>query len=204
MSELIKYKLTFPQQQIRVYDNTLTFSIGNMRSRTPCVVYFKFYAFDLYKNIIAEYTSPRWVVLPEYNRYVETFDLTFINDKDSGDMDSYQIELYTVGVTSENPLYFNRIQLNSGEDKPYHQPNDAIIDVPIGFLNNSYINLYDESDTFLQIIRPYHEELTTSTLKPAQVTVLAPHLPFETEFDNPVKIFYEYMYQIEQRIGVEK
>ena len=79
-----------------------------------------------------------------------------------------------------------------------------INNVKIGFNQNHYVNLYDMSETFLQIIRPNHEDLTTEELTKSQMTILAPHLPNESEFDDPLKLFYEFMYMTEQRIGVEK
>lgn len=204
MSALSKYKLTFPITQIRTSDNKLTFSVGKIKSRTPSVVYFKFYGYDLHKTLITEYTSNRWVITSEYTKQYETFDLEFENGYVGDDLDSYQIELYLIGIDSENPLYFNRLQLNIDEDTEYHVPNEELQNIQIGFNKNSYINLYDSTDNYLQIIRPSHEGLTTELLTPSQCTILAPHLPNESEFDNPVALFYEYMYQTEQIIGVEK
>lgn len=204
MSALSKYKLTFPVTQIRTSNNQLTFSIGKIKSRTPSVIYFKFYGYDLHKTLITEYTSNRWVITSEYTKQYETFELDFEEGYESGDLDTYQIELYLIGIDSENPLYFNHLQLNIGEDKEYHVPNESLQNIAIGFNNTSYVNLYDNSDTFLQIIRPQHEGFSTIQLTPSQCTILVPHLPNESEFDNPVALFYEYMYQTEQIIGVEK
>lgn len=236
MSELIKYRITFPVQkvevaesydyplihvdwnnkaiipapaQIRVSDTKLTFSIGNIKCRTnPCVIYFKFYGLDYRKNVIAEYTSERMVVSTEYTSKSKTFTVPYqmLNgiQQTPSDLDQYYIELYAIGADSENPLYFNHVQLNEGTLKDYHRPNDEKTNVAIGFNRNHYISLYDMSETYLQIIRPKHEGLTTDVLTKSQMTILAPHLPYESEFDDPVKLFYEYMYMTEQRIGVEK
>ena len=205
--------------QIRVSDKELTFSIGQVRSRTPSVMYFKFYGY-YYRGTdpIIEYTSPRWVITSEYTLKSHTFNIaelcesipqSVLNGFDVTkltveDIDHYYIELYTVGINSENPLYMNHIQLNEGQYKDYHQPNDSILDVKIGYNNTYSLNLYDSSDTYLQIIRPNREDLSTSTLTPSQRTILVPHLPNESEWDNPANIFYEFMYQTEQRIGSEK
>lgn len=233
MAELIKYKLTFPisrtdvngetvikkGSQIRVKDENLTFSIGNIRSRTPSVVYFKFYAFYFKGNTpIIEYTSPRWVITPEYTLKYDTFNIKEILDNVSStilqelgvtrltpeDIDYCYFELYTIGINSENPLYMNHIMLAEGDKTEYHQPNEAKNDVKIGFFQNYSINLYDNSDTYLQIIRPNREEMTSTTLKPSKNTVLIPHLPNESTWDNPINVFYEFMYQTEQIIGAEK
>lgn len=200
MTDITRYKITFPMTQIRVNEEQLTFSIGKIKSRTPSVVFFKFYGYDYRNNLIEEHTSNEWIITDNYSLKYETWTLT----PNPVEIDHYNIELYTIGIDSENPLYFNRLQLNEGEYKEYHQPNDAITDVKIGFKTTSYANLYDSSETYLQIIRPNHEDFTTNELTKAQVTILAPHLENETSWDNPIALFYEYMYQTEQKIGVEK
>ena len=219
MSELIKYKLTFPVKdgeispaQIRIDKNSdLTFSMGKIKSRrNPCVVYFKFYCFDYHGNKIAEYTSDRWVITTEYTPKHSTFTIPYEQKPDSEeyydgtDLDDYYMELYMIGVDSENPLYFNNIQLNEGDLLDYHQPEKLMDNIQIGFNNNYYCNLYDSTDSFLQVIRPYHDGFSTKSLGKSQMTVLIPHLPNETIFDDPINLFYEYMYMTEQKIGVEK
>ena len=236
MSEIIKYRIVFPVQkvepaesypyplvkidddgkaiipaptQIRVTDDDLTFSIGNIKTRRkPCVIYFKFYGYDYHKTLIAEHTSERMVVTTEYSQRYETFKVPYKeidgSTKHYTDLDHYYIELYALGVDSENPLYFNHLQLNEGELKEYHKPNDTKENISIGFHNNSYVNLYDLSETYLQVIRPNHDDITTEQITKSQMTILAPHLPDESSFDDPVSLFYEYMYMTEQRIGVEK
>ena len=204
MSEFSKYKLTFPKTQIRMTDDDLTFTIGNIKSRQPSVIYFKWYAYDIHGTLISEYTSGKLVVGTEYAMVQENFTPTYLEDNTMEDVDSYSMELYLLNITSENPLWFNKLQLNFGEFKEYHQPNDLILDIQVGFNKNSYINLYDTTDNFLQIIRPNHEDLSTTELTKSKYTILAPHLPNESEFDSVSNIFYEYMYMTEQKIGVEK
>ena len=204
MSELIKYKLTFPKTQIRVNTNQLTFSIGKIKSRTPSVVYFKFIGYDLHNTEITNYTSPRWVITTNYARKFKTFNLTFSTGYTIDDLDTFVIELYAIGIDSENPLWFNHVQLNHGEDTDYHTPNEEKQNITIGFNKTSYVNLYDTTETYLQIIRPNKEAFTTEELSKSQGTIIAPHLPNESEFDNPTALMYEYMYQTEQKIGVEK
>jgi hypothetical protein len=200
MSEINKYKLTFRENQMRIFDNQITFTIGQIKSRTISVVYFKFYGYDIHNTLLEEHTGERWVVTPNYSLKTDTWTLTANPLK----LDHFKIELYLLGINSENPLYFNKVQLNEGEYKEYHKPNDVQENIVVGFNKNSYINLYDTSETFLQIIRPNHEDLTTEVLTPSKTTILAPHLPNESTFDTPTAIFYEYMYMTEQRIGVEK
>ena len=204
---ITKYVLTFPRTEIRIDENLLTFSIGKIKSRMPSVLYFKFNGYDLRGNLITEYTSNRWAITTEYSRQATTFELTFntINNiqQTVADLDTFEIQLYLLGVDSENPLYFNELQLNKGEDTEYHQPNSAVKDVPIGFNHNNYANLYS-GDNYLQIIRPYKDDITSNQLLRSQKTIIAPHLPNESEFDNAVALLYEYMYQKEQIIGVEK
>jgi len=204
MSELIKYKLTFKRTQIRVNEDTLTFSIGQIKSRTMSVVYFKFKGYDLRNTLISEYTSNRWVITSAYSLKYDTFTIPLNTGYTVEDIDTCVIEMYLIGIDSENPLYFNKIQLNEGEYKEYNKPNDAKNNVAVGFHTNKYVNLYDTSENFLQVIRPNGEAFTTETLTPSKTTILAPHLPNESTFDTPTAIFYEYMYMTEQVIGVEK
>lgn len=211
MGDVPKYKVKFPQMQIRITEDKLTFAINKIKSRTLSVVYFKFYGYDLRDNVIVEHTSDKWVITSTYQRNYETFDLEFETNPltnapyDVEDLDTFTIELYTLGITSENPLWFNHLQLTNGEDtNEYHVPNEERSNVSIGFARNSYVNLYDSTDTYLQIIRPNHEGFTTENLTHSQRTILVPHLPNESEFDNPTALLYEYMYMTEQRIGVEK
>lgn len=235
MSEIIKYKLTFPVQrvdiaeeypyppieeegdkmiipapyQIRVNDDDLTFSIGDIKTRnSPAVIYFKFYGFDYHKNLIAEYTSDRMVVTTEYQQLYKTFKVPYNEIEGStthySDLDHFYIEIYMFGVDSENPLYMNHLQLNQGDLLDYHKPNDEKTNVSVGFYRNSYVNLYDDSEVFLQVIRPNKEDITTSSLTKSQMTIIAPHLPDESTFDDPLNIFYEFMCMTEQKIGVEK
>lgn len=210
MSEITKCKLTLPTTQIRVTDSELTFSIGNIKCRNQAVVYFKWYGYDYHKTLIAEHTSDRWVITDKYNEQYETFEIPFStkpNSEDTyttDDLDHYTIEIYTLNIDSENPLWFNHLQLNEGEKKDYHIPNEEVENVNIGFNKNSYINLYDETETFLQIIRPNHEKLSTEQLTGSQMTILAPHLSNESKWDDPVALFYEFMYMTEQKIGAEE
>ena len=221
MSELSKIKLTFPVTQtdngyevnpfqIRLNNNELTFMIENIKSRNPCIVYFKFYGYNHRKTLIGEYTSSKWVITREYSKQYETFEINFAQIPNSDkyytvdDLDNFYMDLFIVGVDSENPIYFNHLQLNEGEVKEYHTPNEEVKDVKVGFEENKYINLYGGDDTYLQIIRPVGEDISTSQLTPSQTTIIAPHLPEESTFDDPISIFYEFMYMNEQIIGVEK
>lgn len=200
MASEIQYKLTFKETQIRTTSDNLTFTIGNIKCRTSAVVYFVFTGYDLRGNVVTTHTGDRWVVTSKYSMQSETFT---IDNPD--DIDTFVIDLMLIGIDSENPLFLNRLMLNEGEYEEYHQPNEEVTNVSIAFNRNHYVNLYDGfSDKYLQIIRPNHESFNTSSLSPSKTTILVPHIPNETSFDDPVALFYEYMYQIEQIIGVEK
>lgn len=206
MTAEIEYKLTFKEAPIQLNEDELTFSIGKIKCRTVAVVYFKFYAYSVRGLQIVEYTSPRWVITEQYVQKSSTFTVSdyLAENYDIEDLNTYKIEMYLININSENPLYFNHLQLNEGELKDYHQPNEAITDVSIGFKNNSYVNLYSNDETFLQVIRPRHEAFSTTELSSSQMTILAPHIEHENNFDDPLSLFYEFMYQTEQIIGVEK
>lgn len=217
MAEQIKYKLTFPKTQIRITNPELDFMIGNIKSRQISVAYFKFYGFDYHNNQIVDYTSERFMVTTSYRRVDNVFNLKDLFYEDErysderkytvADLDNYFIEMYLIGIDSENPLYMNHLMLceyDGDDEKEWHSTNEEKEEVEVGFSQNCYANLYNNDDTFLQLIVPNKERMTTTKILPSQNVILVPHIPNESTWDNPINIFYEYMYQIEQRIGVEK
>ena len=109
-----------------------------------------------------------------------------------------------IKVDSENPLYMSQLMLTDKEFTEYHEPSEIIQDIEVGFANNTYVNLYSDDTQYLQIIRPNTEPMSTTAILPSQITVLAPHIENESSFDNPVALLYEFMYQNEQTIGVDK
>ena len=185
-----------------------------MKSRLPCAVYFILHLFDKYGTEMYSdsrdatstvqhnpvYQSERWVVDNTYSTYYETFD---IDEQYVKEGVQFQIELRTVNVTSENPLYFNGVILNEGEWDGYHTPNEVINEQKIGFNKSNYVNLYSsDKDAYLQVIRPNRDSITTNELTASSCTVLAPHLSSEPSWDEPVNLFLEFINQTEQRIDV--
>lgn len=192
-------KLTFKKTQIRAINETLTFVIENIKMRNKSgIAYFKFYGFDVHGNQIIEYESDKWVISTIYNMKQDSFQVN------PSKLDSYVIEMYVGGATSENPLYMNHLMLTDKEYSEYHEPLEARKNVQIGFKRNNYVNLYTEQEEYLQIIRPYGDKFTSETLTPSQTTILVPHLPNESDYDDPTSIVYEYMLMNEQKIRIEK
>lgn len=198
MSE-VEYHLKFPVQDIIFNDKTLTFSIDAVRSRLGSVLYFKLHMFDKNKNKIYTYTSPRWYVDTVYTRRAITFDI----DERMLDLAYFnQIELVTIDTTSENPLYLTGCMLNEGLDEGvYHTPNEER-KVDISLANNKYANLYKKDGNYLQVIRPTGEKINSHILYKSACTVLAPHFEDESDIDEPINIFLEFLHQREQRIDV--
>lgn len=198
MSE-VEYILTFPLQRIIFNENEITFSINHIKSRLGCIVYFRFNCFDKNESEIYTYTSPRWAIDTEYQRKARTFtipqsiiDRTYFT----------QIELITIDVDSENPLYFCECMLNEGEDlNEYHTPYEQT-QMDIGLFNSRYVNLYKRDGNFLQVIRPQGDNLKTNELTKSTCTVIAPHFYEESSIDDPINIFLEFLHQREQRIDV--
>ncbi len=211
-----EYSLKFPKTPVVFMDETLTFAIYKMKSRLPSAVYF---ILHLYDEDDKELTNPvkvdgqtiygepvyilknRWVVDDTYSTYHETFDipLEFIEQSVY-----YQIELRTYNVTSENPLYFREVMFNEGEfELEHHVSNEAMKNVDIGFNKSSYANLYNDTlETYLQVIRPNRDAITTGELTGSSCTVLAPHIPSESSVDDPINLFLEFINQTDQRIDV--
>ena len=205
-------------------DNQLSFGIHNMKSRVPSAVYFILHLFDGFdtdeteaNELFVETKNPsdpsmvhrepvyimknRWVVDNTYSTYHDTFtiDESFV---DKGVV--FQIEIRTDNISSENPLYFNKLMFNEGEwEDDHHIPNEVTRDVKIGFNKSSYANLYnDDTDTYLQVIRPMRDAITTNELTKSSCTVLAPHIASEQSTDDPINLFLEFINQTEQRIDV--
>lgn len=230
---MIEYKLKLPIQR-RNFENTdLTFSINHIRSRRPSVMYFILHCYDVTasKTIDEEtgefiytgeilvddkpiYTSDRTVIGTSYGdepSYVHPFSIPSKYTKDDKqrsvieDTFYYVIEIITLGVDSENPLYFNQMMFQEGlEYNGYHEPqemdkmNSHLINLP----QNLYANLYDYEGNYLQVIRPNKEPFNTNNLGKAKYTILAPHFENDTGVDNHIDVFLEAMNQTEQRIDV--
>lgn len=211
-----EYSLKFPKTPVLFMDETLTFAIYKMKSRLPSAVYFILHLYDEDDNELTNpvkidgqtiYSEPvyilknRWVVDDTYSTYYETFELPseFVDRSVY-----YQIELRAYNVSSENPLFFKEVMFNEGEfEEEHHAPNEARKDVKVGFNKSSYANLYNDTlETYLQVIRPNRDAITTNELIKSSCTVLAPHIPSESSVDDPVNLFLEFINMTDQRIDV--
>lgn len=200
----LKYHLLFPKTQILFDDEDLTFSINKIRSRKPSVLYFILHCYRMNgEEILVEnkpvFTSSRWVIGTVYDHYEEAIH---INKEIIEETTHTQIELITLGVDSENPLYFTEIMLQEGDFNSYHTPSEVQKSVKINFLNNHYVNLHDKNGNYLQVIRPNKESFFTDKLTGAEITILAPHFEEESEVDSHISVFLESMNQTEQTINV--
>lgn len=193
-----EYHFKFPKTPTTFITSTVTFSINHIKSRLLSVLYFKLHCYDKHSEEIYTYTSPRWVIDTDWRRRVRTFDLPNGVEED---IVYTQIELISIGVSSLNPLYFTECMLNEGEDIGYHQPSEHR-ELTVGFLNSRYVNLYSNDGNFLQVIRPQGDKIETNKLLKSTCTVIAPHLAEESDIDDPINIFMEFINQTEQRIDV--
>jgi len=195
-----EYHILLPLQHILFHDNELTFRIENVKSRYTSVLYFKLHCYNSQKEEIYTYTQrDRWIIVTDYHTRTHTFELPQMR---LNDIAYTRIELITIGITSENPLYLTELMLKEGEDGDYHIPLEASPELNISFNNSGYVNLYNNDGTFLQVIRPTRDEITTKRLLPSKCTVLAPHFDEESVMDDPINIFLEFINQKEQRIDV--
>lgn len=230
---MIEYRLKLPLQRKSFDENDLTFSINHIRSRRPSIMYFMLHLYDMscVRSVDEEtgeyqysgeilvddkpvYTSNRTVIGTSYGdepSYVDSFTIpsTYIVDGKSRnileDTVYFMVEICTLGIDSENPLYFNQLMLQEGlEYNGYHEPQemDKQNSHTIEFPSNLYANLYDYDGNYLQVIRPTKESINTNNLNKAQYTILAPHFDEEDSVDDHVAVFLEAMNQTEQRIDV--
>lgn len=219
MTVQLQYHIFFPKTQILFEKNDLTFSIGNIRSRRPSVLYFHLHCYDIdgdlikvdgngniidktsgaYANGHTVYTSDRWVIGTVYEHRQSPIEIS----KEIIENTVYtQIEIVTMGIDSENPLYFNRVMLQEDEYKEYHQPSEVETSLLVGFNNNTYANLFKSDGDYLQIIRPKKEPIHTNYIDKGELTILAPHFDDDVDFDDDVAVFIEAMNQREQTIDV--
>lgn len=189
--------------EINWMDTELTFLINRVRSREPSVLYSKFHFYDKNKGLIKTITNERWVIDYEYSSVHTTFE---VDETVLHKSYYYQIELTALGNSSENPLFMQGLMLKTGEleSDGYHKPSDITENLVVKFINNKYVNLYNNrnDDSYLQVIRPTGTEFTTSLLTESECTVLAPHFEDEPSTDSPINVFLEYINQTEQRIDV--
>ena len=95
------------------------------------------------------------------------------------------------------------MQLAEGDVTSYHQPVESIPKTDIKFISNFYANFYTtDDDRYLQVIRPYYNNMDTETITRSKVTVLAPHLMNEDDIDSPSNIGLEFMNSYEQVIEI--
>lgn len=213
---MIEYRLLLPKQH-RLFDtDKLRFTINHIKSRIPSVLYFIFHCYDITNTEILVdgeplFTSPRGVIgslysegsdfNPDYTEVITIPDSVEVND-----IVYVQLEIRTLGVDSENPLYFAEMMLEEGDDPydGYHEPYEMekMNSHSIELTDNMYANLYDNEGNYLQVIRPKKEPFNTNKLDKAQYTILAPHFAEEDEVDRHIAVFLEAMNQTEQKIDV--
>lgn len=204
---MVEFHLTFQRFRKNVDDGNLTFSIENIKSRVPSVGYFVFHCYNINEEEILVESEPvhigeRFVILPSYHSYVENFEI----DEDVLHQSfTFEIELVLLGITSENPCWFNHIMLEMGNHDSYHKPAESLEKADIVFNNNNYAVLFDaNSDNSLQVIRPYHDKFNTKTITASRYTILAPHLIGEPKTDTPSNIMQEFINQTEQYIQIKR
>lgn len=197
-----EYHIKFPVTDALFLKNDLSFSIENIKSRFTSTLYFIVKFYDRHDNLLYTYTSDRWVIDNQYGRRYRNFTISEdVADKTT----KYQITLVASNLSSENPLYFNKVMFQEGDYIAYHTPLESDTS-ETGYLVKynkcSYCNLYNNNGDYLQVIRPKNDSITTKILKKSSCTVLAPHLSDEPVIDDPIDIFLEFVNQREQKIDV--
>lgn len=196
-----EFHIKFPKTFVQFNSSNLVFLINHVKSRLTSVLYFKLHCYDKLDNLIYTYVSPRWVIDTEYTKRRRFFTLS----DDVLENTAYtQIELISIGTSSENPLFFTECMFaeSSNLDVEYHVPNDVVKTATVGLHQSMYALLYNQSGSYLQVIRPYGDGFLTNCLTKSSCTVLAPHFEDESDIDTPVNIFMEFINQKEQRIDV--
>ena len=195
-----EYRIKFPKIQVNFSQPQLFVLINNVKSREPSALYFKLHCYDRTNTEIYTYVSPRWIITKDYYKKIRKFSLS---DEIYENVLYTQLEFIAVNNSSENPLYFTECMFaEDNGDYSYHTPHEVLKEYNIGFINSCYVNMYDNDGNYLQIIRPNRENITNNVITHSTCTVLAPHLYDESDIDDPVNIFMEFINQTEQRIDV--
>ena len=206
MSVQEEVSILFPRIKNQ-FNTENSFTINYMKSRVPCVFYFKVHCYDLKGDEIkkgsdAVYISQRMLIDATWTSYSKTFNFT---EAELNNLKEIQIELRFIGVDDDNPVYFTECMLLNKEfDGTFYETNQRDEEAEIGFVNTRYANLYFTSDDdYLQVIRPLGTSFTTDNLEKSECTVLAPHLVGETEWDKPVNLYMEFINQTEQTTNIK-
>lgn len=239
MSFELRYHMLLPKTEKQFTSDYLCFTINHIKSRVPSVLFFIFHCFNMqdeeiylnngevaisdnvlsdnYTQISEEpqvaYVSPRKAIGTVFSEdgmdYTQLFEIPTVLREATA---YTQLEIVTMGIGSENPLYFNELQLQEAtsldeEDNPfaktgYHDPSELVRNHSVELPNGNYANLYTSEGDYLQVIRPNREAFSTLQLDKAQYTILAPHFADEKDIDNHVAVFLEAMNQTEQTIDV--
>lgn len=194
--------ILFPKQNHEMEAGTITFSVNYLKCRTVAVMYYILHCFDYEGNEINNpfYTGERWAIDETWSSYHDSFELS---EDDLEEIYQIQLELVLINVDDDNPCYFTEMMFQNGEFEDYHYVNDDLVEADIGFVNNSYVNVYTTSGNYLQIIRPKRKPFTSNVLSATDLTVLAPHIEGEPLTDKPENLFVEFIYQTEQTTNIK-
>ena len=212
---MLTMSIKFPKDYFRATTRTLSFSMENVRCRTACIVQMVLHLYDLGGTEIGYDYLNNQVVEGEIAfqgleniigySYVPFIQEIILPKKLIERAGYYVIELLCKGITSENPLYFNRCMFQEGEYSGYHIPNELNNNVMVEFNKNCYANLYFDDEDYLQVIRPYDKRhFGTKKIHQDPYTILVPHIASEPSVDDPVNILLEFINQTEQKINISR
>ena len=212
---MVSMSIKFPYDYFKATTTTVTFSIGHIRCRTSCIIQVILHLYDLNGTEIG-YDYTREEVINYANAYegfytaigysyVPFIEEMLLPKKLVETAAYYQLEIVTYGITSENPLYFNRCMFQEGIYNGYHTPNELHLNAMIEFNKNCYANLYFDDDDYLQVIRPADKRhFGTKKIHQDPYTILVPHISSEPSIDDPVNILLEFINQTEQKINISR
>lgn len=197
----MRYRLRIPDEFLtkKFTQTKITFFMGNVKSNNIVIISPLLKLYDRNKEIINTYSVRPICSYQNYEQYSRTFTIT---EDDLNNTSYYQIHLLLDGLNNETGLKFNNLMLNEGEWQEYIEPSSMMEESPIFFNNNFYALMYDKSDTYLQIIKPNYDSITTKKIPASKETIIAPHIGDECMEDSPANIGLEYMNMSDQSIDV--
>lgn len=180
-----------------------TFYIGNIKTDTgkPVIVQPCLDIFDINKDRILTIEEIPFIVTGKYHSQNIIFS-TPVN----GHYFKIILHFYSLTPNITTRLLFNRLLYADGNynNIEYNEPSGHLPEVSVHFINNFYTELHKDN-SYLQVIRPNYDSITTEKLIESKTSIIAPHLKSNENLeDTSEKICLEYINQKEQTIDLLK
>lgn len=183
-----------------------TLFIGNVKTDTgkPVVMQACLEIYDINKELIHTIKDLPFIVTGKYHSHNIIFD-TPTKGHYFTIIFNFVSLLPSDSVTR---VLFNRLLYADGNYNhvEYNEPSGHLHEQSIHFIDNFYAELHKKDNTYLQVMRPNYDSITTEKLTQSKKSILAPHLAKTSEdlVDTSEKLCLEYINQKEQTVDLLK